>query len=191
MKITVLYADYIEQVRKNIQKWIDDGNDIWFSTLKLIITLSATILFGSITFIDKLGIMCIEKAQNLAVISWLFLIAAIILAVLNLALSADAMHQSWARAIKNLPKIKEKLNTGEESGQLEMGNLYLPTVNGILALIFFLGGTFNLSICLILKIKDFPTCIIIIANIVLFLYLIILAHIHIKSRLRGEHLEPK
>ncbi|MDR1160126.1 MAG: hypothetical protein LBK69_05815 [Syntrophomonadaceae bacterium] len=191
MKRTILYASYIEQVQKNIQKWIDDGNEVWFSTLKLIITLSATILFGSITFIDKLGIMCIEKAQNLAVISWLFLIAAIILAVLNLALSADEMHQSWARAIKNLPKIKKELDAGKQSGQLEMGNLYLPIANGILALIFFLGGTFNLSICLILRIKDFSTWIIVVANIILFIYLAILIYIHIKSRLKEDHLEPK
>jgi hypothetical protein len=107
---------HIEEIDRNIEGTLKLQNEIWHGILKLIITLSSSMLGLSIAFVEKV----IQHMSGYIIFSWLFFLASIILGIIALTnevifFNNQVYKESQKRkAIIELSKEKKSKNYGTE-----------------------------------------------------------------------------
>jgi hypothetical protein len=130
-------------------------NDFFYGTIKLLITLSTTILIVSVAFTDKIISLTDIPVLYLYLLklSWVFLFFSIVCFVYTMLQAADANSKS----IKKISIRMKSLLRQIEAGQLETSeNInpnesfieYFPLLPAIIGIALFIIGITNICICL-------------------------------------------
>lgn len=82
---------YHQAIVESLSQHIGRSNELWYGTIKLLVSISATILFGTIAIVDKIFPLATATATQLLVLysGWILLFLSIISCILTLVLGAD------------------------------------------------------------------------------------------------------
>ena len=191
-KEVVLKADNMEVyqiVKAQFERSLEESNKLWYGTIRLLITLSSTILLASIGFVDKV-IPILEASpivRVLLVISWVLFFISIAFCILA-ELMGSSHHAKRAVNFSNqMKQILFDLGEGKKIKETRVKESdpfieYPSLFWGLTGVMTFLFGMINISLCLVDRYFPIRFSIIVMLNGLVLGGLIFLIRNHYKQR---------
>ena len=188
----VLACDNIE-VYKNLhvqfKEALERSNALWYGTIRLIITLSASILFASVSFADKL--FPLSDASSLAKIalfsSWALFFVSVVFCILTELMGADSHNKRAIKISTEMKQASQAIASGEKMKNYEIKEdtsfiEYPSLLCAFIGIISFILAILNTVLYLVVQFFEFGGIVIVASNVLVIVFLGILIHNHYKNR---------
>ena len=181
-KEVVLKVDNLEVykiVKLQFEHSLEESNKLWYGTIRLLITLSSTILLASIGFAEKIAPIpgAAQLVINLLVISWVLFFISISFCILT-ELMGSSLHSRRAVIFSNqMKQALIELGEGKSVKETKLKESdpfieYPSLFWGLTGVMGFLFGMINISLCLVARYFPINIFIVLGVNAVVLLGLI-------------------
>lgn len=187
---TELFIDLrktISNLNDNIAKNQNYQNDIWFGLLKLVITLSSSMLVLSLVFVEKV----FNTIPVYIILSWLFFYLSIIFGIIsfiyttidfnNYVLKQSAKRDKYVRLLAEKKELPYKPETHSDL------MVYFNPILGEISLITFFVAVDSIVVALLNKVINNCYCIIIFV-VLIFVTVIVAFLLHYKRKTKTTEL---
>ena len=187
---TELFIDLrktISNLNDNIAKNQNYQNDIWFGLLKLVITLSSSMLILSLVFVEKI----FNTIPVYIILSWLFFYLSIIFGIIsfiyttidfnNYVLKQSAKRDKYVRLLAEKKELPYKPETHSDL------MVYFNPILGEISLITFFVAVDSIVVALLNKVINNCYCIIIFV-VLIFVTVIVAFLLHYKRKTKTTEL---
>ena len=180
----------ISNLNDNIAKNQNYQNDIWFGLLKLVITLSSSMLILSLVFVEKI----FNTIPVYIILSWLFFYLSIIFGIIsfiyttidfnNYVLKQSAKRDKYVRLLAEKKELPYKPETHSDL------MVYFNPILGEISLITFFVAVDSIVVALLNKVINNCYCIIIFV-VLIFVTVIVAFLLHYKRKTKTTELNEK